>query len=138
MAFRHGKYSEVTVDGNDLSAFCDDQGFNIDADTAEVSTFGNQSKDHVKGQYGATLELSGSYDPTETTGPAHILEAIILEDDDPVPVIAYPGGNVAGQRSRAFNAFVTNYREDASVGDKVGFSATLLATGDVTAATIGA
>lgn len=134
MAFRHGKYAEITVNSNDLSAFCDSAELSIDVDTAETSTFGSDWKTHLAGLAGGTIELSGNYDPTATTGPAAVLMALI--GAAAFPVVLFPGGDVTGQRSHTFNAILTSYSESSPVGDKVTFSASLLADGEITTAAV--
>lgn len=136
MAFRHGRFAEITVNSVALSTFCDTADLSIDIDTAETTSFTSAWKTHIPGTAGGTLELSGSYDPTASTGPAAVIEAIIA-GGAAVPVIAYPGGNTAGQRKRTFSAILTNYSESSAVGDKVTFSCSLLATGAITLEAVG-
>lgn len=136
MAFRHGKYAEVTVNSVDLSSFSDSVELSIDVDTAETSTFGVDWKTHIPGLAGATVELTGNYDPTATTGPASALSALI--GAAPFAVEVHPGGDVNGQIEHTFNAILTNYSESSPVGDKVTFSASLLVTGAVTTVEVGA
>lgn len=134
MAFRHGRFAEITVSGTNLSEFCDSADISIDVDTAETSTFGKSWKTHVVGQAGSNVELAGNYDPTESTGPAAVLTALIGED--PFAVVLYPGGNSSGQISHTLSGSLTAYSESSTVGDKVTFSATILADGEVTTATV--
>jgi hypothetical protein len=134
MAFRHGRFADITVDGNDLSDFCDSADINISVDTAETTTFGDSWKTNIAGLAGATLALSGNYDPTATTGPAAVLTSLV--GADPVAVVLYPGGNASGQISHSFNAILTGYTEKAAVGDKVTFTANLLVDGQVTTANV--
>lgn len=134
MAFRHGKYAEITVNTHALSAFADSVDLGIDVDTSSVDTFLQSWKASVVGQAGANLTMSGSYDPTATTGPAAVLTALV--GADPFAVTAYPGGNVSGQVSRAFNAILKKYTEKSAVGAKVEWSCDLLVTGAITFATV--
>lgn len=131
MAARHGRLAEVTIDSVDLSAFCDDLELSIDSDTAETTGFGSLWKSHIAGLLGAELSLSGTFDPTASTGPAAKLTALIIAGAA-VAVVHKPGGTASGQRTNSFNALVTSYRESSSIGDKVAFSASLLVTGAVT------
>jgi hypothetical protein len=135
MAFRHGRFAEITVNSVDLSTFCDTADLSIDIDTAETTSFTSAWKTHIPGTAGGTLELSGSYDPTASTGPAAVIEGVIA-GGVAVPVVAYPGGDAVGQRSRTFSAILTNYSESSAVGDKVTFSCSLLATGAVAMAAV--
>jgi hypothetical protein len=132
VAFKHGRLAEITVATKALSLFSDTADLNIKIDTADVTTFTAAWKAYIAGLAGATLTLSGSYDPTVTTGPASVLIAqIALNQAGTVTaVIFYPAGNNAGQgTSHTFNALVTDYKESAKVSGRVDFAATLLVTG---------
>lgn len=129
MAFKHGKAAEITVNTKNLSAFCDTADLSIDIDTADVTAFGASWKSALAGLAGGTLEISGSFDPTATTGPASVLAALI--GAAAFAVIYEPAGAAANQH-RQFNAILTGYKESAKVSDKVTFSASLLIDGAVT------
>lgn len=129
MAFYHGKAAEITVNSKNLSAFCDSADLSIDIDTADTTTFSASWKTALAGLAGGSLELSGNFDPTTTTGPASALTSLI--GAAPFAVIYEPAGAAATQ-SRTFNAILTSYKESSPVGDKVTFSAGLLVTGAVT------
>jgi len=131
MAFKHGKYAEISVNSIPLSTFCDSADLSIDIDTADTTTFGSDWKSAVVGQAGGKVDLKGMYDPTETTGPISALAALVGVETA-FPVILYPGGNDTGQISHSFDAFLTNISTGSTVGDKVTFSASLLATGEIT------
>ncbi len=135
MAFRHGKTASILVNSVDLSTFCDNLELSIDVDTADTTTFQSTWKSAIVGLPGATISLSGSWDPTASTGPAAALLACI-SGAAAVAVVDKPGGTASGQRSNTFNAILTNYTESASVDDKVTFSAELLVTGAVSSAVI--
>lgn len=134
MAFRHGRFAEVTVNSAALSTFCDSVELTMENDTAETTTFGKTWKTHLPGLNGGSVTLSGNYDPTASTGPAAVLEALLGAAAFAVDV--YPGGNTSGQRKHAFNALLTSYSETSAVGDKVTFSAELILDGAVTTTTI--
>lgn len=136
MAFRHGKFAEISVNGADLSAFCDSADLNIDVDTADASTFGIQWKRNLEGLAGGSIDGGGDYDPTDTTGPAIVLLGCI--GAGPVPVILYPGGNVSGQISHTFDAILTSYKESAKVGDKVTFTFSLIADDEIVSEVVAA
>ncbi len=132
MAFKHGRLAEVTVATKALSTFCDTADIDIKVDTADTTTFTAAWRTAIAGLAGATLTLSGSWDPTVTTGPQSVLLAqIALNQAGTVTaVILYPAGNNAGQgTSHTFNALLSNYKESSKVSDKVSFSASLLVTG---------
>jgi len=115
-----------------LSTFCDTADINIKVDTADTTTFTAAWKTAIAGLAGATVTLSGNYDPTVTTGPASVLIAqIALNQAGTVTaVVLYPAGNNAGQgTSHTFNALLTDYQEGSKTTDAVSFAATLLVTG---------
>src|SRR6266702_5686006 len=82
MAFKHGRLAEITVATKALSTFCDTADINIKVDTADTSTFTAAWKTAISGLAGATLTLSGGYDPTVTTGPASVLTSQIALNQD--------------------------------------------------------
>jgi hypothetical protein len=136
MAFRHGRFAEISIASVALSTFCDTADLAIDIDTADTTTFGSTWKTHVVGTAGGSIDGGGAYDPTATTGPASALSALI--GADPVAVVLEPGGDVAGQIRHSFNASLTSYAESSSVGDKVAFSFSLLVDGAISTTNIGA
>jgi hypothetical protein len=134
MAFRHGRFAEITVNAVALSAFCNSADFSIDVDTADTTTFGSTWKSAIAGIPGAKLELAGDYDGTTGTGPGAVLEACIA-GGVPVAIIVKPGGTLAGQRTHTFNGLVTSYAESSPVGGAITFKSSILATGAVTSVT---
>lgn len=129
MAFVHGKAAEITVNSVALSTFCDTADLSIDVDTSDVTAFGATWKAAIAGLAGGNLSISGSWDPTTTTGPASALSDLI--GVAPFAVIYEPGGAAVSQ-NRTFNALLTSYTESSPVGDKVSFTAGLQITGVVT------
>jgi hypothetical protein len=135
MAFKHGRAAAVWIGTNDLSAFLDQAEKSTDVDTAETTTFGQNWKRYLAGLIGTTVSMSGSYDGTASTGPAAVLETAIANGTAWTWKF-FPGGSASGQRQHSFSAFVTNYSESSPVGDKVTFSAEILADGTVTSTTL--
>lgn len=134
MAFRHGRFAEITVNTKALSTFCDSMDLAIDVDMADTSTFTSTWKTALAGLAGGKLDFGGDYDPTVTTGPQAVLTALI--GAAPFAVLVYPGGNLTGQVSRSFNALLSSYNESSPIGDKVSFKGSLLVTGAITFATL--
>lgn len=128
MAFKHGRLAEITVNTKALSLYSDSADINFKVDTADTTVFTNTWKTFIAGLIGASLTLSGDYDPTVTTGPASVLTALL--GAAPFAVIFYPAGNNAGQgTSHTFNALLTDYKEASKTSAAVRFDATLLVTG---------
>lgn len=134
MSFRHGRFAEITYNGSPLSTFCDSADLDVKTATSDTTTFGKTWKTALTGLVDATVNLSGNYDPTITTGPQALIVATI--GADPFAVVLYPGGNTTGQKSESFNAILTGYKETSKTTEKVIFTATLLVTGVVTFGTV--
>jgi hypothetical protein len=62
--FTHGKNATVLANGYNLSAYFNSATASGSADTAEVSTFGNNSKAYIPGLKDATFSVEGYYDAT--------------------------------------------------------------------------
>src|SRR6266568_2093708 len=128
MAFKHGRLAEITVNTKALSVYSDSADINFKVDTADTTTFTATWKTFIAGLIGATLALSGDYDPTVTNGPAPVLTALL--GAAPFACVFYPAGNNAGQgTSHSFNALLTDYKEASKTSDRVDIAATLLVTG---------
>lgn len=135
MAFRHGKNAAVWIGTNDISAYLDQADKSTDVDTSETTTFGKGWKTFIAGLIGSSTSIGGSYDGTASTGPAALMETAIA-NGTAWPWKVFPGGSASGQRQHSFNALITNYSESSPVGDKVTWSAEILADGTVTSSTL--
>jgi hypothetical protein len=135
MAFKQGRFSEITVSGVNLSTYCDTIDLSRDTEMLETTTFTKTSKTWLTGLQDAKVDIKGKYDPTVTTGPQAVLNNLVGASNS-VWVKYFPGGNAAGQRINEFYAFVTNYSESSNVGDVVAFSASLQIDGPVFASGI--
>ncbi len=137
MAFRHGSKAQITVNSVDLSAFCNSISLDISPETADVTGFGATWRSHIPGLIGGTLTASGSFDPTDTTGPSDaIWDAITAQNSAGyIAVVEKPGGTASGQRTNTFNAIISGYSEESSIDDAIRFSFDLLITGALTPTT---
>jgi hypothetical protein len=133
MAFVHGKTAVFKIDNSggsltDISAYCDNVDFPLTADTAEVTTFGDSSKEYIAGLKDATISISGSWDATADG----VLAAIVGVAGS----FEYgPAGSAGGSIKFTGEAICTGYTVTAPVGDKVSFSAEFQVTGAVTRGT---
>lgn len=137
MALKPGRLAEVTVATKALSLFVESADIAIKVAMAGTTTFTQTWDTFISGVAGASLTLSGYYDPTVTTGPASVLLAqIALNQAGTVTaVVFYPAGNNAGQgTSHTFNALLSDYKESPKVAGAVPWSCTLTATGADTVA----
>lgn len=133
MAFVHGKTAVFKIDNSggsltDISAYCDSVDFPLTADTAEVTTFGDSSKEYVAGLKDATISISGSWDATADG----VLAAIVGVAGS----FEYgPAGSTVSNIKYTGECICTGYTVNAPVGDKVSFSAEFQVTGAVTRGT---
>lgn len=135
MAFRHGKAAAFYINSVNLTSFLDTLELPFEVETADTTTFGNNWKSAIAGLTGASISGSGSYDPTNTTGPSSAILAIIGAGTA-VTFAHFPGGSVAGQRTNTGSCIVTNFTESSAVGDRVTFSFEAQVTGTVVSGTV--
>lgn len=134
MPFVHGKSADFRIDDSggtlrDISAYCDNVDFPQTADTAEVTTFGDSSKEYVVGLKDSTISISGSWDATADGYLAGIVGGAAGS-------FQYgPAGTTGGNIKYTGEAICTSYSVTAPVGDKVSFSAEFQVTGAVTRGT---
>jgi len=126
MAFRHGKNAAFTLNTKDLSTFLTSIDLSFDLDAADTTTFGGTWRTSLAGIPGGTIDLSGYYDPTATTGPAAVLWAAFT-GATPVTGLLYPGGNTSGQALWTITSgcLVTSYSESSAVDGIVTFKASI-------------
>jgi hypothetical protein len=132
---RHGRTAAFYLNSVALTSFLDTLELPFDVETADTTTFGNNWKASIPGLIGATISGSGSYDPTNTTGPSSAILAVIA-GGAAVTFAHFPGGSVSGQRTNTGSCIVTNFTESSAVGDKVAFSFEAQVTGTVTSGTV--
>lgn len=128
MAFIHGKNTNITVDGKDLSQYTDSSEIKRSADDHDVTTYGNDAHVYAGGLLDGTFTMSGTYDSTASTGPRAVLNGIL---GTVVEIVRQPEGTGAGKAQDTFNALMTSYVETSPVADMVKFSVDFNISGDV-------
>jgi hypothetical protein len=133
MAFVHGKTAVFQIDNSggsltDISAYCDNVDFPLTADTAEVTTFGDSSKEYIAGLKDATISISGSWDATADGVLAGIIGVAGSFEYG-------PAGSTGGNIKFTGECICTGYTVTAPVGGNVSFSAEFQVTGAVTRGT---
>lgn len=120
MALAHGKDTEISVGGDDLTQYTDTSQFTRGADSHDVTTYGKD--DHVFGPGLGTggFTMGGVYDSTASTGPAAKLESVRKTTTE---IIRKPEGTGTGKPTQTFDAVLTSYVETAPVADYIRWTA---------------
>jgi len=135
MAYVHGKTAFISINANDLSAYCSEVSLSRSFETAEVTTIGDSAKEYILGLADGTISISGKFD-----GASGAIDALLYSIYNGAVAVAfeYRSSNAAvGAANPKFtgNVVMTSYEVSASVGDAVSFSAEFQLTGAVTRAT---
>jgi hypothetical protein len=124
---KHGKNTQISVDNasgvlTDISQYCDNVDFPcLNADTAETTTFGANSKSYVPGLKGGTFSISGPFDEVADA----VLAGIVGKEGS----FSYvPGG---GTVTYTGEAICTGYNIQSGISGAVTFSASFQISGDV-------
>lgn len=132
MGTYHGKATEFTIDGNDLSAFVTDvEGPAFEVDVAETTAKASAAKTYVEGHEGSTFTISGRWDDTATTGPDDVLHGIKGGGEKPFE-IGLGGLGTSGDVEYTGNAILTSYTPSSPLADVVTFTADFQVSGLVT------
>lgn len=146
MAFFHGKNTyfsieDLTSTERNLSTFLREVSFPRTLDTPETTAFGSTAKSYVVGLVDSRFSISGMFDPTATTGPDAVLNAIYGQTGPTsggdsgttgFDFVYGPAGNTATYIKYSGKAHLTSYQVQGSVSDMVAFSADFQVTGAVT------
>ncbi len=130
--FKHGKatYLQIIHTGAStwvMSSGLDDIGFDREADTAEVTTFGDNDRNFLPGLRGGSFSLSGHWASTYESRIGSMLGSTAV-----VTLKFGPQGSVASSPFRTANALLTSYTVSNPVDDKVSMSLNFQVTGAVT------
>jgi hypothetical protein len=128
MAKIHGKVTFVSLDGDDLSQYCDNSELKFEADEHDVTTYGNDGHIFLGGLTSGSVTISGKYDTTAGTGP----RAVILPlRGTVVELIHRAEGTGAGLPEDQVDVLVKSYVQTHPVADYVMWSVELTMSGDV-------
>jgi hypothetical protein len=140
MAFVHGKNTYIALnDGSSLkniSQYCDNvSGLPGARDLAEVTSFGAGGTQSIPGLENISFSISGNFDPTASTGPHAVLNA--LRTTAAATAFEYcPQGNTSGNVKFSGSCWMSSYEVESSVDDKVSFKAEFQVEGTVTVGTV--
>jgi len=126
--FVHGKDTFISIDGKDLSPFCNASELGRTADSHDVTTYGKDSHVYDGGLLDGTASASGVYDNTGATGPRAVLEPLI---GTVVPLVRRPEGTGTGRPQDTVDVLVTGYTETNPVAGHVTWAVDLQLSDDV-------
>lgn len=131
MAFKHGKDTNVTINGVDISVFTNNTAFNRAGDSHDVTTYKATPTEtaHIfqGGLTQGTCTISGIYDGA-AAGPRVTIEPLV---GTVVPFIYQPEGTGAGLPQDAVDVLVTAYNETSPVADMITWTAELQLAGEI-------
>lgn len=129
MAFIHGKDAFVSVGGTDLSDYTNSVEFNSEADSHDVTTFGQSAHIFQSGLTNGSASLAGVYDSTSSGTPATVLTSLV---GSAASSMTYrPEGTGSGKPEKTVSVVVTAYNESVPVADMITWSAELQFSGAV-------
>jgi predicted secreted protein len=139
MAQRHGKSGFFQLDDTggtlrNISAYAQEITMSRELSTAEVTTFGDGSRDYLAGIKDGTISISGVFDDAATTG----VDIVVGGDLAAVATRTWeygPHGNTSGYIKYTGECIITSYETTTNFDDAVMFSLELQITGDVTRTT---
>lgn len=126
MPFRHGKSTGVFYNGADLSSYFNEASVSADVETAEVTTFGSDSKSYIVGLRDGTISAAGMFDGNEGAID-QILSSTLAGDAFDIATVA-PDGVTFGRRSFSAAAIETSYEISSPVSDVVSANLEIQAT----------
>lgn len=128
MAFVAGYVGRFQLGANDVSAYLKSVKFPQDAETKDVTVFGNQAKAFIPGLRDGKITLEGFFDPTFDG----IIQPLVATQ---VTFTYGPQGTAVGSVKYTGNGIVTKYDLDEGVEGPVTVSIDLQCTGPITRGT---
>lgn len=128
MAFVHGKDTYISINGTDISAFCNSSDFTRKSDKHDVTCYGKDDHVYRGGLGDGEANVSGVYDNT-ASGPRDVIEPLIGTN---VTFIRRPEGTGSGLPQDSVDALVEEYVETLPVADMITWSVKLQPSDAVT------
>lgn len=130
MAAVHGKGTKVLVDEYDLSSSLNSCDWSRSCETAETTTFGNDSKTYIPGLKDGTISPSGLFESTAGKSDPVLATALGAAAGQLVAILLQ-GGAAANERVKFGKSFETDYSISSPVGDVVSCSAEFQGSGGI-------
>lgn len=140
MSFTHGKDTVFKIDDSGgtlrtLTSYVDQvSGLPGARQFSEVTAMGDSGVKQIPGLQNVSFSVQGHFDSTATTGPNAVIAS--LRTATATATFEYgPEGGASGDVKFSGECWLTEYTVDASVSDKVSFSASFQVDGTVTEGT---
>ena len=121
MAFVHGKSIFVLLNGFNITGYLNKIDAPFTADTAETSTFGQDTKTYIAGMKDATLSAEGLFDGAVDSVDQQ-LNTVLAGSNTVNNMIWFPGGNVLGGVGYGLSMIQTAYSVMGTKDDAVKIS----------------
>lgn len=133
MAFVAGKNLFFSLNGNNISAYCDSIDVERKIDSIDTTTFGQAGHTYLGGMTDGSIKVSGTYD-SSASGPKAVFEPIMAAGLL-VSAIYRPEGTGTGKPTETFSVLVTSYKESSKAADMIKWDGEMQISGTVTTAT---
>lgn len=128
MAFVHGKNTEITLDSQDLSAFCNTSQLDQESDEHDVTGYGSDDYVVQGGLLKGAFTMGGTYDDS-ATGPKAVIEPMI---GTVVTLVRKPAGAGAGKPQETVDVLVKKYTETNPVAGMITWQCDMTKSGPIT------
>lgn len=133
MAFKHAKDTYISLDGDDLSAFCNTSELEVSADEHDVTTYGKDDHCYAGGLLTGKVTMGGIYDDG-ASGPKAVIEPLI---GSVVTLVRRPLGTGSGKPQESLSVLVVKYVETNPVADMIAWSCDMTKSDLITRTTQG-
>jgi hypothetical protein len=132
MAAIHGKATTVLYNGYDISTYLNDISVSANVDTVETSTFGDTAKKYIAGLKDGSASFGGFW--STVAGEIDDILATTFAAGETTNVLTIaPAGTTLGNRGQMLAGIHTTYEVAGSIGDAVGITGEMQASGGVDA-----
>lgn len=108
----------VSVNGTDISQYCDNSELARSNDNHDTTGYGKTAHVYSVGLADGKFSLGGFYDSTTVTGPRAVLDALIGNTSLPT-IVRRPEGTGTGKPQQTFKANLLTYTESAPIADMI-------------------
>ena len=131
MTFRHGKDTEIEIDGDSLSAFANSSQLDQESDEHDVTTYGRDDYVVQGGLLKGSGTVSGIYDDG-ATGPKAVIEPLL---GTVKTLIRRPLGTGTGLPQESVQVLVKKYTETNPVAGMITWQMDFTKSGPITRTT---